>query len=474
MKGRHWGWVFFLMILAVAVPPAVAVDIKINGDINNRFEATNNFDSIATYTTGSKNNDFSFNGATNLGGAPPRGFLGNTDDDNKDAEFGETKARLWVTAASDDGKVNAVWAVEVGALKYGDTTRGGGLSGDGVNTETRWLYVDFQMPMVAHASRLRVGLQPISLNTWLWEETAMGARYFGSTSLLDYEAAWMRAENFLDESSNDDGYFAKATWKPGFADLKLGLFGVYYKQGNDATANAFDLTTGLQAASLEYNQTDYFVGLDGGLNAGPFFAKWDLIYQTGEVEFDDAILNGGTDDTLDRRAYFLHADVGMRFAKAWKGTFIWWYASGDDDPDDTDADNFDNIDTDVLGSVVLFEEQTTDDNSWTDAPYLLDKGFQMYRARLDWQVTEKLGTAVAANYMLLAEDALNGDKDIGYEFDFYSTYEIWKGLTWNVALGYLVAGDALDAYAGDALAANGFNGDADDIYRLTTGFRYKF
>ena len=70
-----------------------------------------------------------------------------------------------------------------------------------------------------------------------------------------------------------------------------------------------------------------------------------------------------------------------------------------------------------------FEEQATDDNSWTDAPYLLDKGFQMYRARLDWQVTEKFGTAVAANYMLLAEDALNGDKDIGYEFDFYSTYE---------------------------------------------------
>ena len=181
-----------------------------------------------------------------------------------------------------------------------------------------------------------------------------------------------------------------------------------------------------------------------------------------------------TDNELDRNAYFLHADVGYKFFDKLKSTFTWWYASGDDDPDDTDADNYDVIDTDVLGSTVIFEEQITDDNSWTDAPFLLDKGFQMYRVRVDFTHSEKLSSAVAANYMRLAEDALNGEKDVGFEVDLYATYKIWQGLTLNMALGYLFAGDALNAWASDASAANGFNGEADDIYRLTGGIRYRF
>lgn len=73
--------------------------------------------------------------------------------------------------------------MEVGSLKYGDKHKGsvgkstgGGYSGDGVNTETRWLYVDFQNPFIKRKNRFRLGLQPVGLNTFVWNETAMGVK----------------------------------------------------------------------------------------------------------------------------------------------------------------------------------------------------------------------------------------------------------------------------------------------------------
>ena len=48
------------------VTPVFGFNIKINGDINNRFEATNNAESIETYSSGSKTNNFSYSGGTNL------------------------------------------------------------------------------------------------------------------------------------------------------------------------------------------------------------------------------------------------------------------------------------------------------------------------------------------------------------------------------------------------------------------------
>jgi len=488
MKKQLLGLIGVFVLVLFIVFPVYGFNIKINGDINNRFEATNNAESISTYPTGSKNNDFSYDNGTNLSKAPGSGFLGNTDDDSggesNNAQFGETKARLWVTAASDDNKVKGVWAIEVGALKYGSNASvgkgsGGALSGDGVNTETRWLYAGFQMPGIEHDSRLRAGLQPVKVNKWLWTETAMGVRYFGKTALVDYDVGWMRAQdNLTDDDQNDNAVYARLTFKPESVDMKLGVFGVYFSQGEDTTS-AYDLSTvpydgtGASSSNL-YDQTDIYLGVDGKWNIGKFSLNWDAIFQFGDVEFTENVVNGGTDNELDRNGYFLHLDVAHQCTKALKSTLTWWYASGDDNPNDGDADNYDNIDSDVGGSVIIFEDAITDDNEWTDAPYLLDKGFQMVRFRMDYAFTGKLTTSLALNYMLLAEDALNGENDVGFEVDLYAKYKIWKGLTFNVAFGYLFAGDALDAFASNATAANGFNGDADDIYRLTGGFRYKF
>ncbi len=490
MKRKMFVFLGIAFLVCLMAYPVYAVDFKIHADINNRFEVTNNAEAISSYTSGSKSNDWSiYYGGQEL--APYRrgkGYLGNTDDDsgkadgddNNDHFYGETKARLRFEFTTDDNMAKGVWAMEVGSLKYGASGKvgrgaSGGLSGDGVNTETRFLYVDFQNPLVSHSSRLRLGLQPIKLNKWLWTETAMGVRYFGSTQLLDYEAAWVRAqEDFTDETNDDDAFFAKLTYKPKWEDLslKLGLFFCMLTQGNDSST-LYD-PDGTLAGSVDYDQDDYYVGLDGGMQWQSFFANWDFIYQWGEVEFDDDVVENGTDDSLDRSAFFIHTDLGYHWTPRFTTTFTFWYASGDDDPEDGDADNYDNIDTDVPGDVVIFEEQVTDDNSWTDAPYLMDKGFIMFRLKANYQVTKKWSVAPALAYMLLAEDTYNGDDDVGFEMMLFSKYNIWKNLNFNFAAGYLFAGDAMDAWASNASSANNYDGDADDMWRVTAGIRFKF
>ncbi|RLA99725.1 MAG: hypothetical protein DRG83_12580, partial [Deltaproteobacteria bacterium] len=178
------GLALVTVLLVWYATPAFAVDFKIHGNFWNRLDVTNNVEAIdpmGSSATGSKNNDFSVSfapgddyGYINLKskgfpnvdkdgnpGSYPRGFLGNTDDDsgknhgdsNNDHFWGESKFRMRFEFSSDDNMAKGVWAFEVGTLYYGQPNgtagrgKGGGLSGDGVNTETRFLYTDFQNPL---------------------------------------------------------------------------------------------------------------------------------------------------------------------------------------------------------------------------------------------------------------------------------------------------------------------------------------
>ncbi|MBN2705256.1 MAG: hypothetical protein JXR89_02310, partial [Deltaproteobacteria bacterium] len=116
-----------LLMVAVAVP-ALAADVQIKGDFNNRF---------MVYTN---HNDWL------------DGESGVLRDGSSNETWGEAKYRMWFDATTNDGKVKGVWAFEIGGLEYGTpstggkSSTGGSYSGDNVNIETRWLYTDFQLP----------------------------------------------------------------------------------------------------------------------------------------------------------------------------------------------------------------------------------------------------------------------------------------------------------------------------------------
>ncbi|MBN2808686.1 MAG: alginate export family protein [Deltaproteobacteria bacterium] len=444
-----------LLMMAVAIP-AFAADIKFNGDFNNRFMLfTNHYD----WVKGAGDNTATL------------------DDGSVNETFGEAKYRFWANASTDDGKVSGVWAFEVGGLKYGDAAKKGGYSGDGINFETRWLYTDFQLPWACDKARVRMGLQSITVNKYLWSETAMGVVLNGSSNGVDYQAGWIRPYNDPVTTANDDAedldaFFGRVNFKP-TDGLKVGIFALYMDGNDDDPAvGTMPTPAGYEVKRFNnnYDLSLLTLGTDGAFAKNNFFVNWDLMYEDGSV--DD--IAGAADQDLS--AWFGHVDLGFK-VDSLKFTYTFWYASGDDNPNDNDFDGFLSVDVDTFDNICLFEGGFTDDNYFTERPYLLDKGFIMNKLAVDYKANKKLTVGAAAMYMMTAEDIKytdnhgkpQKDDQVGVEFDAYLSYKLYDSLEFAVNAGYLFAGDALDYFEVDK------DGSADeDIFISTMRVRYKF
>ncbi len=430
------GFKTFILALALVFMGAFtaqAVNLEVHGQFGNKIQTTNSTGLITGKTAADQ--------------------LNNKDLDDT---WGELQFRLWTVASSDDGNVKGVWAMEVGTATYGDTTLG--FATNATEIENRMMYVDFQLPWFASSNRLAVGLQWVTINPWLWDETAAGIRNYGSFDLggtaFAYQIGWMRDDDNSEVRKNDiatpatgnnndsDYWFARVDFAPKglpVENLNVGLFAVY---NMDATVD----------------QNVWSLGIDGGFAVSGVDVGLNLIYQTGD---DDA-------NNKDISAWFFEGSLGYKVTEQMKVAFEFWYASGDDNPNDGDIENYQAIEMHTMGSVVLFEDATFDDGSYVSRnPYLNSLGFIMYRLRADYQATPKLALCAAVNYMQYAEDASNGEDTLGWEIDFYADYELYKGLKLNLAAGYLFADDALDAY-GTSPA------DADDMYRVSAGVTFEF
>ncbi|GAB4365057.1 MAG: hypothetical protein Kow00128_07290 [Deltaproteobacteria bacterium] len=450
-------WVLGVLLVLGLAGSASAAEFKFHGDLNNRF---------MVYT----------DQARMFGGAETVKTAGVVDKDGVDESWGEVKYRLWAEAATDDGKVKGVYAIELGAVKFGDSTKGGAFSGDGINIETRWAYTDFQLPWTESKARVSIGLIPFSVNSFVWVETAMGVQLAGSVNSVDYKLAWIRGmQNFNNDKDDDlfedlDALLGRVDFKPA-EGAKAGLFVLYEGRnpGKDDIA-AFASSSQYQVKRLANVDFDlYTFGLDGsygfGTSIGKAFVNWDLIYQTGSL--DDS-----TPKSYDVSAYLAHADLGVNFGNA-KLTYTIWYASGDDNSGDNDIDNFLSTDVDRFDSVIFMEGGYTDDNYFTEAPYILDKGLFLNKLALDYKASDKTKVGLAVLYLQTAEDLTIGggktEKALGTEIDAYLSYKLFASTEFALNLGYLVADDAMDAFE------NNVDGQSDnDVFRSTARVRYKF
>lgn len=493
------------VMLSMAVP-AMAVDFTFHGDLDHRFRMfTNQPDFFNSIDKGEK-----------LHRDDRKKLI--TDSSNGDF-MGEIKYRLWTTAASDNGAIKGVFAVEIGGIQFGDKGKGGGFSGDGVNIETRMAYTDFALGN----GRARIGLMPIHINKFLWSETVTGIDYKVAVGNGDLTVAWYRGyEVVASGNANDfkdlDALYARYDMKP-MDGMKLGMFALWQtsdgltagdiaKEEADIAANkltaAADLATAtaqfdllgtaaalsdLNAAQAKFTTADsatatappthyytkgftgwdldlYTLGVDGGMKSGDLFANWDLMYQMGDFM-----------EEVDFGGYFAHFDIGMNIGKG-KLTYTFWYASGDDDPYDGDYDAFISTDIDINSeySVVLFEGYTNDDY-FSSSPYLQDKGLILNRIGYDYQATDKLKVGAAALYLMTAEDIVYDDDlgierkndKIGFEFDAYAKYQLFSSTVVSIQFGYLLADDAMDYYEVEC------DGSSDeDIYIISSSLRYKF
>ncbi|PLX95969.1 MAG: hypothetical protein C0620_03345 [Desulfuromonas sp.] len=435
-----------LLVVLTFVAPALAVDVAFHGDFSNEFRLYSN---QSNFFTG----DF---------GASTTRTAHIADDSTSDS-FGVIKYRLWTEVSSDDGAVKGVYAIEIGGIHYGDSN--GKFSGDGKNVETRWAYTDFALA----GGRLKMGLQPVTINKFFWTETATGVNY----KIGNFEAAWYRGYEVYNTTadSNDfkdlDALYVRYNVKP--ADgVKVGLFGVWEtSDGNTINDIGYTEPTSNYLKTLTgYDLDLYTLGVDGGMTAGDIFANWDLMYQTGDLA-----------EEYDFGGYFIHFDLGTKVGKG-KLTYTFWYASGDDDGDDKDLDAFIATDCDTSGaasSVVLFEGYTSD-NYFSAVPYVQDKGLILNRIGYDHKLSDKLTVGAAALYLMTAEDVEYtagteefSDDKIGFEVDAYASYKMYDSLELAIQAGYLAADDAMDFYETDD------DGNADeDLYIINSKIRYKF
>ena len=476
-----------LLVVAFAVP-ATATQLKFNGDMNHRFMlGTNHYDWFS---------------------AESKGKL---DDGDSYDNFAEIKYRFWFEAVSDDDAYKGVFATEIGGLTFGQQgsagNRGMGYTGDQLALEFRWGYFDFQLPFAEQKSRVRIGLQPLSVNYYKWKETVGAVKLYGSTGSFDYTAAWARGyevqnkDRNADDFANDiDSLYGRLNFKPG-EGLNYGLFALYEWNNIDKADPLAVDGDGKDLYDYKVTPVNWLVknlpknididvttlGIDGSWKSGDLFAKWDLMYQVGSM---DNVIFTGTEgvanpmDDYDVDAYFLHADFGIKMGKSTL-TYTFWYASGDDCATDDDFEAFLATDVDMFDGIVFFEGGWGDDDYFTERPYMLDKGFIMNKLAWDYQATERLKYGVAALYQMTAEDIeyldRNGAKvsedELGFEIDVYFKYKLFKNVELAVNAGYLFAGDAMDYFEYDSNqdGVNVRDGSSDeDIWRSDMRIRYKF
>jgi hypothetical protein len=321
----------------------------------------------------------------------------------------------------------------------------------------------------------------------------MGVKAYGSVNSVDWEAAWLRPVRDETKDPDDDvedldAFYGRVNFKP-MDGLKMGVFAVYFTGDADAKSPAEYGTITSQNYEIKklgnnFDMEIFTIGTDGSWANDSFFAKWDFIYETGSIDdggfalsyrgnsYVDNDGNGVSDDSdMDLDAYLLHVDLGFKM-DAWKFTYTFWYASGDDDAGDDDLDGFMAVDIDRVDSVCFFEGGFTDDDYFTEKDYVLDKGFIMNKLAADYKASKKLTMGAAVMYMMTAEDIEYGDESddsIGFEVDAYLKYKLYDNLEFAINAGYLFADDAMDFFEEEQ------DGNSDeDIFVSTARVRYKF
>jgi hypothetical protein len=274
------------------------------------------------------------------------GLYGNDDSDTMNVIDQRFRAKLGYTLNDYVsfvyyGEVDTTW----GEQSKGGIGGGGMVGADGVNIETKNIYVDFKMPDAN--SNLRLGIQGIkdSFDGVVFFNDMAAINLSGKAGLLDYAliySKWSEGDEF--EFDDTDFYALDVSHK--YGDYAKAGVAVYYydnngEKGFERDANGFpevykevdkvNIPVGF-GANVANEGPDYDAELwYGGLYGDYRFANMGLqgwiLYQDGEV------YDGSTD--VDSQAWAAsvkanfvvrNGDLGLRYM----------YFSPDDDEDDLD------------------------------------------------------------------------------------------------------------------------------------------
>jgi len=480
-----------ICFLGTYVSSAFAVEgikFDFHGKMFQVFGTTNNGLSLAGKHKSGPTDFFSYEGNLNSGGLDTKyleffNSVGTT--------FGLSKARLRFEAQTEDKLAKFVYGLEVGTMFWGDKDKKFGLSGDGVTQESRFVYAEVKAVQNRINHTIRAGLQPTKISNWVWSETAAGLTYHGKTNQCNWMIGWYRGDEDTTANSADNNYFVFKTEGELTSDLNLGFFAIYENSGSETTSKVDP--DGYTFTYLNnYDRINQYIGITAKLTPKPFFANVEFIYQFGDIDFvgdrvitydnkalgSETIAGGSNEEKdLDRGAYLLNVEAGLKMNDQLTLSFNSLYVSGDDNPHDQDVDNFDAIDVDVKVGMILFKDSLTAscDRFVSDAPYLLDKGLIHNAVMASYKPDKKHSFFSAIRYMSLAEDVIVDNKkesSIGTELDFKYAYKFNKYTILHFESAVLIPGSASDALVVEEKRQNGE--DAETIFNIAAGIQFKF
>ncbi|ETR65585.1 MAG: hypothetical protein OMM_14021 [Candidatus Magnetoglobus multicellularis str. Araruama] len=304
------------------------------------------------------------------------------------------------------------------------------------------------------------------MNHWVWTETAAGLTYHGKSPSCKWMIGWYRGDENTKSNSTDNNYFVLKASGPLSPELELGLFMVYEHAGAEETSvyEPKSLTpTEFEIDKDKYDRKIYYLGTTLALDSQPFTGKFEIIYQGGDISFiDDDI------DDLERGAMLIHMDMGFQVNQQLKVGVNSLYVSGDDNPNDQDANNFDAIDVDVKVGMMLFKNHLVSscDRFVSDAPYILDKGLMHHALTADYKLNKKHSFFTAIRRLALTKDIAD-ESDLGMELDFKYAYKFNKYVKLRLESACLLPGGASDLMTADGQ-------DADTNVTVAAGIQFKF
>jgi hypothetical protein len=195
----------------------------------------------------------------------------------------------------------------------------------------------------------------------------------------------------------------------------------------------------------------YFIGLD-------WIAKFDAL----DVAFTGIYEGGSVCDDRDIGAFLVNGKAGFKLA-GFKIRAEGLYSTGEESSDEGDYDGFWLPNQNSSGASYSTSEFYRKGWNWTKVPATpvsSAAGFNNavpgngvenrmeFGLGADWNVNKSLKILFDYWYLALAEDAENGNSDIGNEFDLRAQYKIMKNLGLDLIGAYLLAGDALQRSPG--------------------------
>jgi hypothetical protein len=375
----------------------------------------------------------------------------------------DTRTRLYYTAVLNDN-VKFVNQFEFDA-NFGDGgDQYGDIGADGVAVEIRSSHVDATMGPI----RMTLGVQPLELARGHIISDQM-AGVILSTKMGEHllPFTWFKVnEGGTDLNSEDSDVFAffpVFNFGDNFNINPYVAYG-YSKDGVRNGANIFS-TYGQNGATAGFVNDDgisvYWVGATVNATLGSFNLWANGTYVGGEIS-----TNVAGQDNMDVKAFVASFGGNVPLGPAsLHGQVV--YASGDDDPDDSDFEAYFGVDGAGAGWSYYWAEIMG--NGRFDAQS--SQGASANPSNL-WFVNigasikpmEKLKLTGDLYYAALPENDVNGEDVLGLEVDLVATYQLVEGLSIDLVGAYL--------FADDAVSVDGQN--EDDPWEVGTRLQISF